>query len=64
MLEQKNPPKDFIERQRAVDEEKALELIEYAIEHGINYFDSAYMYHAGNSELIQGKAIRARGISS
>lgn len=60
MLEQKNPPKDFIERQRAVNEEKALELIEYAIEHGINYFDSAYMYHAGNSELILGKAIKGK----
>ncbi len=58
MLEQKNPPKDFIERQRAVDEEKALDLIKYAIGHGINYFDSAYMYHAGNSELILGKAIK------
>ncbi|MBN1904213.1 MAG: aldo/keto reductase [Deltaproteobacteria bacterium] len=60
MLEQENPPKDFIERQRAVNEEKALELIEYAIEHGINYFDSAYMYHAGNSELILGKAIKGK----
>ena len=60
MLEQKDPPKDFIERQRAVDEEKALELIEYAINNGINYFDSAYMYHAGNSELILGKAIKGK----
>ena len=60
MLEQKNPPKDFIERLRAVDEEKSLELIEYAINNGINYFDTAYMYHAGNSELILGKAIKGK----
>ena len=60
MLEQKNPPKDFIERQRAVDEEKSLELIEYAINNGINYLDTAYMYHAGNSELILGKAIKGK----
>ena len=60
MLEQKNPPKDFMERQRAVDEEKALELIDYAINNGINYLDSAYMYHAGNSELILGKAIKGK----
>ncbi len=60
MLEQKNPPKDFIERQRAVDEEKALEMMDYAIKNRINYFDSAYMYHAGNSELILGKAIKGK----
>ncbi|MFC1838851.1 aldo/keto reductase [Thermodesulfobacteriota bacterium] len=60
MLEQKDPPKDFIERQKAVNEEKALEMIDYAIDNGINYFDSAYMYHAGNSELILGKGIKGR----
>ncbi len=60
MFEQKDPPKDFIERLRAVDEEKSLELIEYAINNGINYFDTAYMYHAGNSELILGKAIKGK----
>jgi predicted aldo/keto reductase-like oxidoreductase len=60
MLEVKDPPKDFFERQKAVDEEAALEMIDYAIEHGINYFDSAYMYHGGNSELILGKGIKGR----
>ena len=60
MLEQKNPPKDFFERQKAVDVEKSIEMINYAIEHGINYFDTAYMYHAGNSELILGKAVKGK----
>ena len=60
MLEQKDPPRDFFERQKAVNEEKALEMIDYAINNGINYFDSAYLYHAGNSELILGKGIKGK----
>ena len=52
--------KSFFERQMAVDEEKALEMIDYAIEQGINYFDSAYMYHGGKSEVLLGKATKNR----
>lgn len=29
-------------------------MISYAIEHGINYFDTAWVYHNGNSETILG----------
>jgi predicted aldo/keto reductase-like oxidoreductase len=49
---------NFFERLGAIDEEKALEMIDYAIKHGINYFDSAYPYHGGKSEKILGKAIQ------
>jgi predicted aldo/keto reductase-like oxidoreductase len=52
--------KNFFERQMAVDEEKAIEMIDYAINQGINYFDSAYMYHGGKSEVILGKALQNR----
>ncbi len=33
-----------------VDVEKVREMVEYALGHGINYFDTAWGYHNGNSE--------------
>jgi predicted aldo/keto reductase-like oxidoreductase len=52
--------KNFFERSIAIDEEKAFEMIDYAFEHGINYFDSAYLYHGGKSETFLGKAVQNR----
>lgn len=40
-----------------IDEEKAREIIEYAYEQGINYFDTAYRYHNGESEVVVGKVL-------
>jgi len=40
-----------------IDEEKAREIIEYAYEYGINYFDTAYVYHGGESERFVGKIL-------
>lgn len=40
-----------------VDREKAYELIRYAAEHGVNYFDTAYGYHSQNSETVLGEAL-------
>lgn len=41
-----------------VDYEKAQEIIDYAYAHGINYYDTAYMYHSGDSELFLGQAMK------
>lgn len=41
-----------------IDVEKAQEIIDYAYENGINYFDTAYPYHGGQSELVVGELLK------
>ena len=40
-----------------IDAVKAREIIEYAYEHGVNYFDTAFRYHEGESETIVGEVM-------
>jgi hypothetical protein len=48
-LPQKNGEPDVAETQKMVD---------YAMEHGINYYDTAWFYHGGKSELAAGEVLK------
>ena len=41
-----------------VDEAQVAEMTAWAIAHGVNYFDTAYPYHGGESERIIGRVLR------
>ena len=42
-----------------VDEKAAAEMFDYAISHGVNYFDTAWGYHDGESENAVGRILSA-----
>lgn len=41
-----------------IDEEATEKIVDKAIEKGINYFDTAWMYHEFNSEVVIGKLLK------
>lgn len=41
-----------------IDEEHAAKMVAYAMEKGINYYDTAWGYHNGNSEIVMGKILK------
>lgn len=41
-----------------IEEVEATRMIEHALEQGVNYFDTAYGYHGGQSEVFLGKVLR------
>jgi uncharacterized protein len=43
--------------QSKVKEAESIEMLRYAIDHGVNYIDSAYLYHMGGSEKTIARAL-------
>ncbi len=40
-----------------IDEKETQKMVDYAMNHGINYYDTAWGYHDGQSEIVIGKAL-------
>ncbi|MCD8208152.1 MAG: aldo/keto reductase, partial [Bacteroidales bacterium] len=50
-------PEKTVNGQKELDQDAINRLVDYAIEHGVNYFDTAPMYNAGLSEKVTGIAL-------
>ncbi len=49
--------KDESTNRTYIDKKRTKEMIDYAISRGINYFDTAYIYHNGQSEVVLGEIL-------
>ncbi|MCQ2418940.1 MAG: aldo/keto reductase [Clostridia bacterium] len=49
----------LIEGTKTIDKEQVKEMVRLAIDGGINYFDTAYPYHGGESERVIGEVLKA-----
>ena len=40
-----------------IDQDAVNEMVDYSLDHGVNYFDTAWGYHDGQSEIAMGIAL-------
>ncbi len=45
-----------------IDKDEAIKQMKYAFDEGVNYYDTAYPYHAGKSEVVLGEFIKKYNI--
>ena len=46
-----------VDENGVIDQEQVNAMTDYALAHGVNYFDTAYPYHESMSEIAIGKAL-------
>ncbi len=46
-----------VREDKTIDKEAVAQMVAYAMEKGINYYDTAWGYHNGNSELVMGEVL-------
>lgn len=42
-----------------IDYEQTEKMVDYAVKNGVNYFDTAYPYHGGESEIVIGRILKS-----
>ncbi len=49
---------DIFDPTKPIDYEQATHMVQHAVSQGVNYFDTAYGYHGGQSETFLGKVLK------